>query len=731
MRQPLRLALALVSCLGAPAFAAGLLTGQLPSSTEPGTPVVRGYTDEAVAFDGARWDAPEAVRIPAGGWVQWDIGRVEPIRGAAIQADNNDEYILSVSELGIAWVEVWRAPAVGQAGLQTRETMSLDTRGRYVRITPVGGDGMYSVSELEVFATQAQRDRSVLLRSKWIPRHPLDVAWTWALAITALALFVVGRRSPRALVGVAVVGLLTGAGWLFDTAVVKPPTVEAPRLDFMRAAVAGLALLAVGRSLVWRRQHPAHPALVTGVLGATALFGLLCFLNLGRPQFFDHGQGKPTFIHNYDMRTYFPIAKYFKELRFDGVYAASAAVVAESRGGLDSVADVRFRDLRTHQMTDGRAARQHIEAVRARFDDARWADFTVDMNYFRRAMGDGSFLGSMQDHGGNATPVWFLAAKLLFGFAPASSTALGLGVVIDALLVLLGFAALWWAFGARTALLAATIFGAMDFYMFGTNWFGAALRHDWLAFWCIGLAALKKERYRAAGAFFAWSALIRAFPALTFVTLAMPALWDAGVRLSERRFAWRDWLAAHRAVVEVAVGAVVAGGALFLASSAVFGFDAWLEWLRKVSLLNADPHVNNIAVQTYLAAGVWEHRLVALLGLGAVLVAVRRAPLVEAAAFGVVLLPVVFNPANYYLHAAFLLVVLGRERRDAPDESPIDGGLQWLALLAMCVASYFTTLTADTASHFRFETWNLMVVLLFIWGVQLWRTQQVEREAST
>jgi hypothetical protein len=711
----------LAALVSSPALAAGLLTDRPPSSVGPGTTAGAGVTDGVVLFDGAPWNAAGTTTLPRDGYLQWDLGRVEPIRGAAVQADNNDEYVLSVSELGLAWLEVWRAPAVGAPGLQTRHTVGLDTRARYVRLTPAGGDGAYSVSEFEVFATEAQRERSQLLRPKWLPRHPVDVAWAWGVIVTALVLLVVSRRSPAAVVLAASLGLLVGAAWLLQVSVIQPPFADASRLNFMRAAVAALALAAVGRGLIGRQRWPAHEGLSLLVLTVTAAFGLLCFLNLGRAQFFDQGQRRPTFLHHYDMRTYFPIAKYFPELRFDGVYVASAAAVAEDRGGLDAVADVGFRDLRTHAPTTVRGARQHVEEVRARFSDERWARFTEDMKYFRAAMGDGGFLGSMSDHGGNATPVWFLGARLLFGFLPASDFALWVGVVADVLLMLLAFAALGWAFGPRTALLAMTVFGAMDFYMFGTNWFGAALRHDWLALWCLGLAALKKERFRLAGALLAWSALIRAFPALTFLTLAVPALWDAGARLVSRRLDVRAWVTAQRPVLEVALGAAVAGGALLVASVAMFGASAWTEWWRKVSMLNADGHLNNLAVKTYVVAGGWGYWAIALACLAAVVVAVRRATTVEAAAFGVALLPIVFNPANYYLHAVFLLVVLGRE---ADGDAPVSGRLQWLVLLAMCVASFFTSLTADLGAHFRMDTWVLLVALALLWLLQVVRSLQ-------
>jgi hypothetical protein len=92
----------------------------------------------------------------------------------------------------------------------------------------------------------------------------------------------------------------------------------------------------------------------------------------------------------------------------------------------------------------------------------------------------------------------------------------------------------------------------------------------------------------------------------------------------------------------------------------------------------------------------------------------------------VVLLPVVFNPANYYLHAVFLLVVLGREVRAAPEATPVGGRLQWMALLVMCMGSYFTSLTGNFGAHFRQDTWVLLTALALVWLVQLVRSFRPE-----
>jgi hypothetical protein len=315
----------------------------------------------------------------------------------------------------------------------------------------------------------------------------------------------------------------------------------------------------------------------------------------------------------------------------------------------------------------------------------------------------------MNDHGGNATPVWFLTARLLFFSAPASDFMLWLGVLLDAALVLLGFWGLWNGFGARTALVGMTVFGAMDFYQFGSNWFGAALRHDWLALWCLALWALKTKRFRLGGALLAFSALIRAFPALSFFTLSIPVGFDLLLALKGRSFSLPRLLKEHRDFLQVLLGAAVASAVLIGLSVLVFGAGAWPEWFRKVSLLDRDGHVNNLAVRTWVTQTRGQWLAVVALAVALVCVVARRAPPELAVAWGVALVPVVFNPANYYLHSMFLLVVLAGEAKDRlPDAW---GLLSWLVLLLMCTASAYTNLPTDIAVHFRYDTYVVLGTL--------------------
>lgn len=706
------------------ANAQNLISGRRPSSA-PSIFAPERLTDGESPVDGDPWDGPAASLIPPGSRVEWDLGATQPLHGAALQADNNDDYILSLSEDGANWREAWRARAVEGGGLRTRSIKTPLGNARFIRLEADGGDGRYSVSELEVFAEST--GDSTVLRAKWIPRRPLEQAFVvWILGAAGL-LMLASRRQPFIVqLGLAAIGVVATAYLVFELVPRTPGALSS--LPWIRASVALVAAAAVLRDRLWPTRWPAPHSFLTGTLGVTGAMGLWCFLNLGTPQFHDVGAGRGTWLHHYDMRTYYPIAKYFPELRFDGVYAASLLAVADGRS-LELFDEQPLRDLRTHALTTVQASKTHLQEVRSRFTPERWALFLSDMVYFRRAMGDGGFLGSMNDHGGNATPVWFLSARALFSSAPASDATLWSGVIADIALALLAFLALGWAFGTRTALLAMTVFGAMDFYQFGSNWFGATLRHDWLSLWAIGLCLLRKQKFTLAGIAFAWSAWIRAFPAVTFITLSLPVVWLGGKFLLQRR-GGQAWTVL-KPLLRVALGVAIASLVLVGLSCFFFGVEAWGEWLRKVQTLDRDNHLNNIAFRTYVAGDktVWAATCAGTLAM--LLWVLRRASMARAAAWGVALIPLIFNPANYYLHSAFLLVTLAGERRTNGEANVGGRGvLVWIALLAMCVGSYFTNLSMDLAEHFRLETIVLFGTLAVLWLLELGRAPEAEEALS-
>lgn len=714
--RPLLLCLLVGTSLSA--HAQNVLARRMPSQA-PGVPGPDRITDLQSPVDGDPWDGHPAAVMPPGAMVEWDLGAPQVLTGAAVQADNNDDYTLSLSEDGTTWREAWRAGPVDGGGLRTRTITAPLGNARFIRLTASGGDTRYSVSEFEVFA--GSTEGSTLLRARWVPRRPLEQSFIdWIMAAVVLLALSSKRLPTLVLVGLAVGGLAGSAYLVFQLTPATPGALQS--LPWIRAAVALVAAAAVIRDRLWRGRWPAHGGFVVGTLGVCAAMATWCFLNLGTPQFHDVTAGRGTWLHHYDMRTYFPIAKYFPELRFDGVYGASVLAVADGKN-LDLFDGQPLRDLRTHVLTNVRDSKAHLLELRARFSPERWALFLEDMQYFRRAMGDGGFLGSMNDHGGNATPVWFLSARAIFANAPASDATLWRGVVADLVLLALAFLALGWAFGARTALLGITVFGAMDFYQFGSNWFGATLRHDWLSLWAIGLALLQKRKLGLAGAAFAWSAWIRAFPALTLVTLSFPVVW-VGVKLllQKRTVEAREVV---KPLLRVALGVIVASVVLVGLSIIVFGASSWVEWLHKVQTLDRDNHLNNIAFRTYISSDkpMW---VAACLGsLVVLLVTLRRASLTRAAAWGVALIGIIFNPANYYLHSAFLFVVLAAERHTSHGATVRPRGvLVWLVLLGMCVASYFTNISTDTGTHFRLETVVLFSTLGLLWLLELGRPRE-------
>ncbi len=656
------------------------------------------FTDGEVADEGDGWRAPSAVVLRAERWPEWDLGASRRIAGGALQGDGNDEYVLSVSEDGTTWTDVHTFPSTTSHGLRTR-TGTFEAHGRYLRLRGEGGDGLYSVSELQLFPDAFALWTSPLGRPG--PRTPLFYPWAALLLVTAVTLAFVSARSSRAVVAIAAVALVS-ALVVAMRASVAAERIAPDTLDFIRGVVAASALLAILRTIPFRRVSPAANSLVTGILTVCAALAVLCFLNFGRPQFHDAGRGAPTFLHHYDMRTYFPIAKYFPELRFDGVYAASAAVVIEEVGLTRGIGRRTMTDLRTHARPTIAESEEAIREVRARFRPERWSEFVEDMAYFRRAMTDDGFLGTMNDHGGNATPVWFLGARALFVHAPASDVALWSGVVADIVLMLLAFGAIAWAFSPRTALVAMIVWGAMDLYMFGSNWFGAALRHDWMALWAVGLALLKKERFFAAGGVLAYAGLIRVFPIASFLTILSPVAFALVVELRERRrdFSLRAFLAKHRDFVRFCAGALVVGLSLIAVSVMIFGLEAWPLWVKKIALMAGGRGINTVGLTNFVTDKVLLNTIAVAVAL-ATLWSVRRSPLHEAAAFGVTLLPPLFSPMNYYLHALYLLALLGSATRVFP----------WVAALAMCVGCYFTTLVdGGFEAHFDAEAANVLVV---------------------
>jgi hypothetical protein len=724
----------------------GCVGGAPPEQIELGSPSdssavtrVERIANGERGFHGAPWNAPVAAFFNGpSAYVIYDLGQIEPIEAAYIQGDNNDEFIIEVSEDGKEYSALWTAPSVGGAGLQARYADKLGGRARFVRVRARGGDRWVSVSELQLFTATP---------SPWPPRVKVHFQMTPSLwARVALVLFGIlsiiaalfHRRGSRMS---AVLWSLAGASALASIyAIVAAWPVDTPVIDSSRAIAASVACAAVLR--LGLRPADAQPQVLTALLAAMAVLAVSTFYNFGHPQFFDVAKGKPSYVHTWDMRVYFPAVKYFEELGYDGVYLASVKAFADDElgGSLDEIADVRLRDLRDYEIRTVSELADEIQGVEDRFSEERWAELKQDMSYFWRAMGKQAYLDSLRDHGGNATPAWLLAAYTIYRSADATDSTFLWAALLDPLLLLVFFGVAWRTFGLRAALVCMVAYGATTVYQFGSNWGGSTLRNDWMVLIGLGVCALKTQRWFLSGVLLGWAAMIRAFPALALLFLAVPIAWRILDRVRQRGAdEWAQNLRGLTPLLKAAAGVLLVVVALGAVSSATFGLDeSWGAWSRKIAMHANRPNVNHLGLTALISFepdNLWhvlrargqdpelwgpltaqtmkERRWIIVLGMALytalAVFACRRLRLSDAAVIGTMMIPIYFYPSNYYLHILFIWPLLLAAWPDGARTK--EWSLVAATVLAACAIQWFGWLFPGNYGPFLFWSGVLLVAI--------------------
>jgi hypothetical protein len=432
-----------------------------------------------------------------------------------------------------------------------------------------------------------------------------------------------------------------------------------------RRVEAGLAVC--GLALLLTRRRGAALA----VLGPVSL---AAFFNFGTFHF-----GHVT--HLWDSFHYFVGARYFPELGYDGLYDCVAVADAQTPAGRRKVERRHLTDLRTNAIVDTRDLLAHPERCTDRFTAARWAAFRRDVAWFRSRMPARTWEKLQEDHGFNATPAWLVLATPLTAIGPASAPLIHALNAIDPALLLAALGLLAWAFGWRTACLAALVLGTNQAArLFWTG--GSILRWDWLLWMVAGVALTKKERPFWGGICLGLSALLRVFPVLL---LAGPL-----VRWAVRR---------DRPAGRVLAGAALAAALVVPVSVAVAGADAWPACAANLVKHTSVPSMNRMGLRAVVAwspaegaralhdgrAAVpwsaWEaaraqaqaerrpvYLLLAALFAAAVLAAAVRLETWEATALASALIPILTEPACYYF---MFLVVLAPLAVRRPAVGPI------------------------------------------------------------
>jgi hypothetical protein len=736
---------ALAGCVeSSPSPLPGNLLVDLPPSASVGVTHPERLSDGLAPTEGDFWLTGITARLASPrARVTWDLGAPKPIRCVMLQGDNNDSYRLATSDDGKEWEELWVGGPVNGAGMRVR-TGNVERTARYLRLMAEGGDGSYSVGEMAIFSTcPAGWPELKLARADGVPINKSVQNKLWLFCALAALFVLVHRRGGRWQYPFGAAALLAGGVAVLAVAEIYP-FANSDEESIVRAVVAIIAGVLVLKEAFFKESAAPDPRVARAIQAVLAVAALGCYYHFASLQFHDVAKGRRTLVHTWDMRNYFPTVKYFRELRFDGLYLGSLAAYLDNVGDPtgQSVRSVHLRDLSNYEMITGEQAMPQLPALRARFSPERWEEFKRDMKYFLDTMGRDDYLGSMQDHGGNATPVWLIAAWAIFRNAPASELSLTLAGLIDPLLLLVFFFVLYRSFGLRVMLYTVILFGATDFYQFGSNLMGSTLRQDWLVAIGLGACAIKGRRPFLGGFLMAYGGLIRAFPSLAALFLVAPvAWWLFGWWREHRRLPpLRTLREAQRPALRAIGGAAAAVMGLFLLSTALFGYrDAWVTWSKKIEMHAVGPSTNNVGLRNLLAFRPWTAArevirkdlpepweewqrlqvksfgqlrpvfyLLNLLAFALTMLACRGRPAHQTGLLGLLMIPFLFYPSNYYCHFVFLLPMALAVEGPAASR---DRNFAWAVavLCAMCVGQYFTY--AEGWGDLRY-TWQSFVLLI-------------------
>ena len=433
-------------------------------------------------------------------------------------------------------------------------------------------------------------------------------------------------------------------------------------LYFDYGARLGLALLVVlALALLHVRTRLARfEPLVYGLAG---LAGAAAFLNFG----LDHHWWNRGFVNRWDQFHLQLGSKYFPELGYDGLYAAS--LLAQEQTAPELPIPNRVRELTTYKVVAPADRTAEFAAVRERFSDARWQDFLADHSDYLDNTGPRLWQVIRTDHGYNATPAWTFVARLFDARLPATNATLAALGALDLLLVGAMFALLFRTYGYRVACLSLAIFGLG--YGWRDIYVGSLLRLDWLAAIVIGICLLKRERFAAAGACIGYAAMVRVFPVLF---LSGPALLALRALLRGERPRWPLRVAAG-------FGTVVCLG--FAAGSATGrGVEAWQEFGSHIDVYRGIWSADVVGLDTLFLDGpavllanldgpaerrtlqgvrqeLAKRRAARFAAVGVLLglagLAVWRAPLAEAAVLGIVPIFALAPAAAYYWIVALVV----------------------------------------------------------------------------
>lgn len=342
--------------------------------------------------------------------------------------------------------------------------------------------------------------------------------------------------------------------------------------------IKGILCLVAIPIVLWRDRagHPHSPRKAGALLMLLATVAVATYYNYGA----FHGRG---YVHYWEQFHYYLGSKYFPEVGYDGLYAASLAAQRETQPEMEVQPWVR--DLETNQVVSSYGVLARASEARTRFTPERWRSFTDDHDHFLRHMAWGYLSEVRKDHGYNPSPTWTFVARLFDVWLPAGSDTQALLGALDPLLLLALFGFLVSTYGSRVGCLCLVVFGLG--YPWRFDWIGGAfLRLDWLVALGVAVCLMRRERYRWAGALVAYAAMVRIFPA---VFLLGPAVLAVRALVHKEDLCW-VWRFAQGFLVSALL--CLAAGAL-----TGRGIDAWGEFARNLGKHQGTWLTNNVGLE--------------------------------------------------------------------------------------------------------------------------------------
>jgi hypothetical protein len=425
------------------------------------------------------------------------------------------------------------------------------------------------------------------------------------LAVVALAALLyylyrnANQLAPRKFIGLSVLAGALGVaviGGFFRTATfasffeVSQLAIVEKQLSWVKAFIAltaaALSLYAMGRAAE-KKPLPLH--WLKGGAFALAVLSVGAYYRFG-----DFGYA--NFYHRWEFYHYYLGSKYDRELGYERLYTCTAIAQADLGMG-NEVRSRKLRDLSEDLLIPASTVLEHPEQCKDRFTPERWEAYKADVNFFRHSANIQYWNDMQKDHGYNPPPVWTVMGHLLASIHPASDGFFKLLALIDPMFFVGMFAAIYWAFGWRVCSVAAIFWGCQlpaEYFWTG----GAFMRQDWLFYLVLSGCLLRKRYFAFAGASFAYSVLLRAFPAVFvagWVVVMITYAWK------HRHLPFSKWF--HPSHLRLVGGGVLAGVILISISIAFAGKNSYAEFAKHIRVHNSTPLTNNMGLATVISHG--------------------------------------------------------------------------------------------------------------------------------